>query len=159
MSMTPVLIVLVGLSLIALAYLFFPRRLTITRVVDGDSLEAIYRGRSARIRLAGYDAPEYRQPAGFEARAALVEITKANTLRILLPRRDRYGRLLGTSFAGILPVSWRMVLAGYGWPEGKIGLILSLLPRIARRGLWRHPKPVHPSFWRAINQSQHPADI
>lgn len=142
-----------------LLYIAYPRRLEVTRVVDGDSIEAIWRSRPIRVRLAGFDAPEYRQPAGKDARAALVRIASEHTIRMSCVNHDRYGRYLGVCFAGTTPVSWRMIVAGYGWPEGKIGFILSFIPKFAKRGLWAAENPVHPSFWRRINTSSHPAKV
>ncbi|AXK43872.1 thermonuclease family protein [Erythrobacter aureus] len=142
----------------AIGYALWPHRLEVTRVVDGDSLEGIYRGRTERIRLKGFDAPEYRQPGGREARTALVRLLEGRTIRLWLPSRDRYQRLLASCLTDGKPLSWQMIRLGHGWPEGKLGLLLSLAPRIRRKGLWSYRDAVHPSLWRAMNSSRHPAD-
>ncbi len=142
----------------AIGYVLWPHRLEITRVVDGDSLEGIYRGRAERIRLKGFDAPEYRQPGGREARTALATLIEGRAVRLWLPSRDRYNRLLAVCLLDGSPLAWRMIRIGHGWPEGKLGFILSLAPRFSRKGLWANRNPVHPSNWRAINSSRHPTD-
>lgn len=137
----------------------WPRRVLVNRVVDGDSLEGQYRANYQRIRIKGFDAPEYNQNSGREARAKLAEITQAHIIRIVMPRNDCYGRILGTCYAGLWPVSWRMIVAGYGWPDTKIGFILSLYPRLRNLGLWSHPHRMHPSKWRKMSFPKYPGDF
>lgn len=141
-------IALIALCLVLI--LFWPRRLEITRVVDGDSLLGMYRGRQVRVRLAGFDAPEYRQFHGREARLKLMRICQGGSMLVWFPGKDHYGRLLARGTIGWLPVSWRMVWAGYGWPDSKIGHLLALAPRVMRRGLWANRNRIQPSVYRKI---------
>ena len=81
---------------------------TITRVIDGDSLEVMLDGSSEEVRLVGVNAPEGRDCGGAEATAALEALLVGTSLSgdlddatfelIVDPDepRDRFGRLLGT---------------------------------------------------------------
>jgi micrococcal nuclease len=76
---------------------------TVTRVVDGDTVELTIGGQTERVRLVGLDAPESVSPTvpeqcyGAEASRSLRELLPAGT-EVRLERdveaRDRYGRLL-----------------------------------------------------------------
>ncbi|HSW36082.1 MAG TPA: thermonuclease family protein [Candidatus Limnocylindrales bacterium] len=69
---------------------------SITRVVDGDTVVASFRGQSERLRFIGVDSPETDQPFGYEATA----FTTRNLLRqqvwleFDVTERDRFDRLL-----------------------------------------------------------------
>jgi endonuclease YncB( thermonuclease family) len=90
---------------------------TVSRTVDGDTLDVRAGGRTIRVRLIGIDAPE---TGSCEARKA------TNVLSRLAPRgarvtltagarddRDRYGRLLRYVEAGGVDVGKRLVGRGY----------------------------------------------
>lgn len=149
-----VLLSAAGLALSAfILCLAWPSKLRVTRIVDGDSLEGIWRGRFIRVRLSGYDAPEYRQHYGREARSHLATLLTGRSVRLLVTSRDCYGRHLAVCLADGVPVSWQMIWDGYGWPDGKLALLLSLYPRLRRLGLWRGTRPIHPSVWRKASHS------
>ncbi len=95
-----------------------PRRATfsctVTRVVDGDTIDC---GRIGRVRLIGMDTPELNQrPFGRQAAAALAVLTPVGS-RVRLERdveaRDRYKRLLAYVWVGRTMVNWRMVRDGW----------------------------------------------
>lgn len=121
------------------------------RVVDGDTL--VLGGRE--VRLAGIDAPEYRQscdragiawPCGAEAAAALRRLVGAGPVRCEGRRNDRYGRLLARC-AAAEDLGARLVREGlaiaYGDYEAEEGLA-----KAARRGVWAGTFE-RPADWRA----------
>lgn len=126
-------------------------------VIDGDSLRE-------EIRLAGIDAPEYRQacldeagrswPCGREARAALVRLAAAGGLECPTRAEDRFGRALATCRTDAGDVARAMVAAGYA--EGAGDERFDGHParvaeaRRAKRGIWRGPHQ-HPADWRRAN--------
>lgn len=70
---------------------------TVLKVYDGDTLRVIWRGQKVRVRLIDVNAPEWNQPGGPEAKAALEEKLKSGKAYLFFPRgeiRDRYARLL-----------------------------------------------------------------
>ena len=70
------------------------------RVIDGDTIEVVLRsGRLARVRIAGFDAPEARSVDGIAATHALtglLETTADKPLRLYIPApedKDKNGTL------------------------------------------------------------------
>lgn len=128
-------------------------------VIDGDSLRMDGR----EIRLAGIDAPEYRQtctdaagapwPCGKEARAALERLA-GDGVSCDTQVEDRYGRALAhcRSPRGDLAEA----LARKGWAEGardrrfKEPTAAIAEAKRARRGIWRGGHS-HPAEWRKAN--------
>ena len=130
-------------------------------VIDGDSLRIGGR----EIRLAGIDAPEYRQtcldasdrpwPCGKEARAALEALAKAGPLSCDTRHQDRYGRALASCRVGERDLASEM--ARLGWALGArdrrfeepVRQIAEA--RAERRGIWRGTHQ-HPADWRKGNR-------
>ena len=72
-----------------------PFTAAVTRVIDGDTLEARVEGQTFRVRLWGIDAPESDQPMGEEARQHLAHLAPENSALTLHPvSMDQYGRLI-----------------------------------------------------------------
>ncbi len=70
---------------------------TVTRIIDGDTLQIRYKGRTERVRLFGIDAPEKGEYGYFKAAALLEELCYGKKVRLEFPtadKRDRFGRLL-----------------------------------------------------------------
>jgi endonuclease YncB( thermonuclease family) len=127
-------------------------------VIDGDSLRIDGR----EIRLAGIDAPEYRQsctdargaewPCGREARLALERLVRAGGVACKTALEDRYGRALArcrSAAAGDLADA----LARQGWADGagdrRVAEPSAAIAeaRRAKRGIWRGGHS-HPAEWR-----------
>lgn len=121
---------------------------TSVKVIDGDTLEL--RGR--RLRLKGYDAPEWNQPGGSEATAHLKRILAKGWCIGIASGSDAYGRRVVRIITRKGPLAWRMMVAGHAWPDGFLGWLPTLYARIRRRGLWAGPSPiVSPKTWRALH--------
>jgi endonuclease YncB( thermonuclease family) len=129
-------------------------------VIDGDSLRVAGR----EIRLAGIDAPEYRQtctdekgaawPCGREARLALERLAGAGDLQCETAVEDRYGRALARCRAGGMDIA--EALARQGWADGagdsrfaEPSTAIAEAKR-AKRGIWRGGHS-HPGEWRKAN--------
>jgi endonuclease YncB( thermonuclease family) len=129
-------------------------------VIDGDSLRIDGR----EIRLAGIDAPEYRQtcndekgaawPCGKDARAALERLVQSGDVSCKTALEDRYGRALAGCRAGGSDLA--EALARQGWAEGahdrrfKEPSAAIAEAKRARRGIWRGGHS-HPAEWRKAN--------
>jgi micrococcal nuclease len=87
---------------------------TLTRIVDGDTIECAGVG---RVRLIGMDTPERNQaPFGQLATEALERILSAAESIALEPDvepHDRYGRTLAYVWADGALTNWRLVRTGY----------------------------------------------
>src|SRR3546814_1639461 len=62
-----------------IAWNVYPKRFEVTRVVDGDSLEVRRGNRQLRVRIKHFDAPEYHQDGGREARIYLAQLLKGRS--------------------------------------------------------------------------------
>ncbi|MGH9893999.1 MAG: thermonuclease family protein, partial [bacterium] len=87
---------------------------TITRIVDGDTIEC---GRRGRVRLIGIDTPEADQePFGSQATAALSALIQPGSVVQLerdVETRDRYDRLLAYVWSDGLMINWALVRQGW----------------------------------------------
>lgn len=118
---------------------------TVTRIVDGDTIDVLVAGREDRVRLIGIDTPEVAHEAfgdrpandaecfGDEASAftaSLLPIGTAVRLERDVVGRDDYGRLLAYVFRADdgLFVNHEIVLAGYAQP-------LTIAPNVTHHDL------------------------
>ena len=93
----------------------------VTRVYDGDTIEALVAGRSEKIRYIGIDTPEMDDPRPVvlemarEAARANRELVGGRRVRLELDiqERDRYGRLLAYVWLGDTLVNEWLVKEGY----------------------------------------------
>ncbi|MBT7068222.1 MAG: thermonuclease family protein [Verrucomicrobia bacterium] len=109
----------------------------VTRVIDGDTIIA---GTNI-VRLAEIDAPEIKQPYGPDAKATLKAMIAGKRITVTYTRRDRYGRILGTVWAGGVNINEYLVRTGHAWRyryARKTGLIADAerFARDNRLGLW-----------------------
>lgn len=124
----------------------------VTSVVDGDTLEVMWRGRAERVRLLGVDTPETVDPHrpvgcyGREAAAFTHRRLQGRTVRLRFDRqrRDRYGRLLAYVEVDGGRFNDELLTGGYARllvipPNGRHGRAMldeELAARSAGRGLW-----------------------
>lgn len=124
----------------------------VTRVIDGDTIEVLHRGRQLEVRLIGVDTPETVHPAeSLECfgRAASRFTTwslegKAVRLEFDVERKDRYGRSLayiwsrGTLFNEVLVERGYAQVATYPPNVRYVDrlLVAQLEAREDDRGLW-----------------------
>ena len=88
----------------------------VVRILDGDTVEVLdARKRTHRVRLAGIDAPESKQPFGAKAKRALSSRVGGKTLTVDWHKRDRYDRLVGKLMLDGADVNLALVRAGYAW--------------------------------------------
>ena len=89
---------------------------TVERVVDGDTI--VFRAGDAktqRVRLADIDTPEFDQPWGEEAKAALTGWAEKHKAEIRIVDTDRYGRLVATLRVDGQNINRRLVAEGHAW--------------------------------------------
>ena len=123
------------------------RRVSITKVSDGDSL----RSGDLRIRLFGIDAPELKQRCADQngvlwscGVAALYQlkalISKNKDLQCRLRDVDRYGRLVMQCFNGSTDIGAAMVLSGHALAYrhfSDLYIAEEEQAKTALKGIWR----------------------
>jgi endonuclease YncB( thermonuclease family) len=69
---------------------------TVTRIIDGDTIEVTIDGQSYRVRYIGMDTPERGQPFADLATEANRQLVEGQSVRMVkdISETDRYGRLL-----------------------------------------------------------------
>jgi micrococcal nuclease len=129
---------------------------TVTRVVDGDTIQVRVGGEAEKVRLIGIDTPETHGPGGLRecfgteaTRRAQALLPTGTTVRLVrdVEPRDRYGRLLAYVYRTTdgLFVNLTLAVEGYAAtltypPNVAHAKELDAATRAARgadRGLWR----------------------
>ena len=116
------------------------------KVIDGDTIDID----GVRIRLEGIDAPEATQTCGRRwigswgcGEAAATELAKLVTAQpVTCESRgtDKYGRMLGSCFAGGLDINAEMVKRGLAWAFVKYSTAYQTVEADARArkaGIWQ----------------------
>jgi len=68
----------------------------VVKVADGDTITILdSANQQHRIRLAGIDAPEKRQPYGNASKKRVTELIAGKEVRVEYEKYDRYGRIVG----------------------------------------------------------------
>jgi len=134
----------------------------VIKVADGDTLTILIGKEAHRVRLAGIDAPEKKQPFGNRSRQNLGELAYGKEARADCPKRDRYGRQVCKVFVGGQDVGLRPIYGGLAWwywayaheqsPEDRRQYELEESQAQLRRwGLWADPTPIPPWEWWRLN--------
>lgn len=116
---------------------------TVTKVIDGDTIDVQLTSGPIRVRLYGIDAPERAQPWGKEATAFLKGRILNEKVDLEPFQQDRYDRQTATVYLGNVSVNAELVRLGYAWAyrqymrKPDAGLCAAEAEaRIAKRGLW-----------------------
>lgn len=145
----------------------------IRRVQDGDTLTlTVHNGAHFPIRLADIDAPEIAHKQNSRKnRAASIRPGQAyghaahQSLRQLAPEgiparaqcyeKDNYGRLICHVWVSELNISQEQLRRGLAmlplkkkWVHDRRSEIVQKEARLAKRGIWSEPEPIHPQAWR-----------
>lgn len=151
---------------------------TVVAIADGDTITVLDEDKHQhRIRVAGIDAPEKRQPFGERAKQHLASLVFGKQVAVTWDKQDRYGRTVGKIAVGTADAACRgctdtldaglaLIAAGLAWhykhyqseqsPEdrGRYAAEESVA-RQEQRGLWREPAPTPPWEWRRQQRSGH----
>jgi endonuclease YncB( thermonuclease family) len=109
----------------------------VVAVQDGDTLTLLDEDKTQhRIRLAGIDAPEKRQPFGQRSKEGLSGLVYRHTISVEWHKHDRYGRVVGKVLLAGKDVNLAQVEAGLAWPT----------PRRRGSDPWIHFHPSQADF-------------
>ena len=88
----------------------------VVKIADGDTLTLLTSSNEqVKIRLAGIDTPERKQPFGNRAKQALANLAFQKQALIEVEVKDRYGRTVGVVFVDGLNVNAELVKQGMAW--------------------------------------------
>ena len=130
---------------------------TVTKIVDGDTIDIQLSSGPIRVRLHGVDTPERGQPWGKESTAALSVLVMGKEVDIEPFSQDRYERMIGIVYRGDLNVNLELIKHGHAWAyrryirkKDSALCINEAAARTAKKGLWALPKEqqVAPWEWR-----------
>ena len=126
----------------------------VIKIADGDTLTLLTpSNQQVKIRLAGVDTPERKQPFGNKAKQALSNLAFQKQALIEVEAKDRYGRAIGVVFVDGLNVNAELVKQGMAWVYRKYTdderlYVLESEAKQAKRGLWLDKNPIPPWEWR-----------
>jgi endonuclease YncB( thermonuclease family) len=126
----------------------------VIKIADGDTLTLLTSSNEqVKIRLAGIDTPERKQPFGNKAKQALANLAFQKQALIEVEAKDRYGRTVGVVFVDGLNVNAELVNQGMAWVYRKYTgdkrlYTLESEAKQAKRGLWLDENPIPPWEWR-----------
>ena len=133
---------------------------TVTRVIDGDTMEIVTAQEEKTIHLANIDCPEVNQPFGRAAARFVKETVEGKMVGVVSMGRD----LFGERFAEIVLVpggkslNYLLVQNGLAWANRETGIeSLIKLQTAARKdsvGLWAQNNPIPP--WQVRPRENHP---
>ena len=120
--------------------------------LDGDKVQH-------KIRLAGIDAPEKKQPFGNRSKESLSELAYDKTVTVETDKRDKYGRQVGKVLVNGQDVNLVQVERGMAWfyrqyqreqspNDRRLYEAAEDVAKADKRGLWRDPDPIPPWDFR-----------
>lgn len=132
----------------------------VIRVTDGDSITVLDSKKGQhKIRLAGIDAPERKQPYGKVARQFLAKQVFKKQVCVSWYKRDKYKRLVGIVSIDDEDMNLKILSAGLAWHYKQYQKEQSKSDRTRYSeaqeaaedddiGLWGDRNPVPPWLWR-----------
>lgn len=125
-------------------------------VIDGDTIKVLRPGDELiKIRFAGIDCPERKQPWGTKAKQATSDFVMDKNVLIESMSVDRYGRTIGRVFVNGMNINRELVGSGHCWTYVKYAKdsqlsILEEKAKAANLGLWQLPESerIPPWEWR-----------
>ncbi len=126
---------------------------TVTAALDGDTLRIQLVTGPTVVRLANIDAPEFRQPGGKEARAALHERVVGEEVTLNVLSRDENGWLVAVLFFENENLNGWMVKQGHAWAYRPAAddpdyCVWENGARLLKRGLWSREEFLAPWEWK-----------
>ena len=126
----------------------------VVKIADGDTLTILTStNQQVKVRLAGIDTPERKQPFGNRAKQALSSLAFQKQALVEIETKDRYGRTVGVVFVDGLNVNHELVKQGIAWVYRKYTsdkrlYALESEAKQSKRGLWLQENPIPPWVWR-----------
>lgn len=129
-------------------------------IADGDTITVLESGNvQHKIRLAGIDAPEKKQPYGQVSKEHLSALIFDKTVSIETTKLDRYKREIGKVLLGDKDINIEQIKSGLAWhykkytkaqpaEDQRTYSVAEEQARAQKVGLWKEPEPVAPWDFR-----------
>ena len=152
-----ILVAMILLTSVANAALIEGR---VVGVADGDTLTVLDSSNNQhKIRLAGIDAPEKKQPFGNVSKKSLSDLVYGKQVIVDYNKQDRYGRTVGKVLIDGVDTNLEQVKRGLAWFYKKYQNEQPLQDRLdylhaqetaekSKVGLWIEPTPIPPWDFR-----------
>ena len=138
----------------------------VIKIVDGDTYSLLTGNNiPVKVRMAGIDAPEKKQPYYQKAKDFLGQLCFNKVVTIKIIDKDRHGRIVAeTQLDDGRSLSHEMVKNGYAWHFKKYSSdeTLSRLEqqaKINKAGLWADDQPIAPWEYRALRKNKGRAPV
>jgi endonuclease YncB( thermonuclease family) len=137
----------------------------VVAIADGDTITVVEASlKQHRVRLAGIDAPERRQPYSNRSKLALSALVMGKSVTVDWTKVDRYQRLIGVVRQGNDDAGLVLLRAGLAWhykayvreqspQDRKLYSEAEQQARSARLGLWSDAAPQPPWEFRHERRS------
>ena len=128
-------------------------------ITDGDTIMVLVDHREVKVRVAGIDAPEKKQPFGQRSKEHLSDCAFGKSVAVEWSKKDRYGRTIGKVTADGVDCGLRQIQDGLAWHYNAYAKEQSSSDRAAyseaesqamarKTGLWSDPHPTPPWEFR-----------
>jgi endonuclease YncB( thermonuclease family) len=88
----------------------------VVSVADGDTITVLDDSKTQhKIRLAGIDAPEWKQPFGRRSKELLSDFVFGKTVQVEIDKTDRFGRQVGKGLIAGCDANLAIIAAGLAW--------------------------------------------
>jgi endonuclease YncB( thermonuclease family) len=132
---------------------------TVIAVHDGDTITLRTETNKKKIRLAGIDAPELKQPYGVESRSLLREAVLDKSVLVETSRIDKYGRVIGKVKFDGQDINLKQIQLGGAWvyranlkklskEDRGFYLEAEAQSKAIAAGLWKDSNAIEPWIWR-----------
>ena len=135
-------------------------QVTVTAVIDGDTLLVNHSGRKEKVILYGIDCPELGQAAGAEAKQFTDACCYKKDVTLDVRGRDKFDRTVAfVLLSDGANLNQELVKRGLAWWSDKFAPDDSALKQLhnqarqAKIGLWAIPNPVPPWIFRNGDKS------
>ena len=134
---------------------------TVVTVIDGDTLTVADSAKKHyRVRLAGIDAPEAKQPYGLQSARSLAGLCYRKTAKVDWKDKER-GLLLGQVSCDGAAANEEQVRRGMAWVSPRQAVMpgsalyeLETYARLRKIGLWADDKAMPPWEWRSTGHGK-----
>jgi endonuclease YncB( thermonuclease family) len=129
-------------------------------IVDGDTVEILWKQKIQRVRIWGIDTPEWDQPYSMQSKELTRKMLAGKTVEVFPKDVDKFGRLVARIIADHASVSRKLVESGLAWvhiyyckePVCDRWKILQKRAMAEHKGLWNDPHPIAPWQWKRTHK-------